>query len=48
MPHPTNIHEVRSFLGMVNQFSKFTTNHAQITPMRNLLVKDTPWTWEPA
>ena len=26
IPHPTNLHEVRSFLGMVNQFSKFTTN----------------------
>ena len=49
MPHPTNIHEVRSFLGMVNQFSKFTTNLAQLTkPMRDLLVKDTAWTWGPA
>ena len=49
MPHPTNIHEVRSFLGMVNQFSKFTTNLAQLTkPLRDLLIKNTAWTWGPA
>ena len=49
MPHPTNIHEVRSFLGMVNQFSKFTTNLAQLRkPLRDLLVKNTAWTWGPA
>ena len=42
MPHPTNLHEVRSFLGMVNQFSKFTTNLADLTkPIRELLVKNT-------
>ena len=35
MPHPTNLHEVRSFLGMVNQLSKFTTNLADLTkPIR--------------
>ena len=49
MPHPTNIHKVRSFLGMVNQFSKFTTNSAQLTkPIRDLLIKNTAWTWGPA
>ena len=49
MPHPTNLHEVRSFLGMVNQFSKFTTNLANLTkPIRDLLVKNTAWTWGPA
>ncbi|CAB3999375.1 Retrovirus-related Pol poly from transposon [Paramuricea clavata] len=48
MPHPTNLHEVRSFLGMVNQFSKFTTNLADLTkPIRELLVKNTAWTWGP-
>ena len=48
MPHPTNPHEVRSFLGMVNQFSKFTYNLADITkPIRELLVKNTTWTWGP-
>ena len=49
MPHPTNIHDVRSFLGMVNQFSKFTTNLAQLTkPIRDLLIKNAAWTWGPA
>ena len=48
MPHPTNLHEVRSFLGMVNQFSKFTTNLADLTkPIRELLVKNNAWTWGP-
>ena len=48
MPHPTSPHEVRSFLGMVNQFSKFTSNLADITkPIRELLVKNTAWTWGP-
>ena len=48
MPHRTNLHEVRSFHGMVNQFSKFTSNHADITkPIRELLVKNTAWTWGP-
>ena len=49
MPHSTNIHEVRSFLGMVNQFSKFTTNLAQLTkPIRDLLIKNSAWAWGPA
>ena len=48
-PHPTNIHEARSFLRMVYQFSKFTTNLAKLTkPLRDLLVKNTAWTWGPA
>ena len=47
MPHPTNLREVRSFLGMVNQFSKFTLNLAKITkPIRELLVKNNKWGWE--
>lgn len=46
MPHPTNLHEVRSFLGIVNQFSKFSTNLAEITkPIRELLVKNNQWAW---
>ena len=46
--HPKNLHEIRSFLGMVNQFSKFTLNLADITKLiRELLVKNTAWTWGP-
>ena len=48
MPTPTNQHEVRSFLGMVNQFSKFTTNLTDMTkPIQELLVKNTVWRWGP-
>ena len=48
MPAPNNQHEVRSFLGMVNQFSKFTNNLTDMTkPIRELLVKNTVWTWGP-
>ena len=44
VPHPTNVHEVRSFLGMVNQFSKFTTNLADMAkPIRDLLIKNAVW-----
>ena len=45
---PRNTQEVRSFLGMVNQLSKFTKHLADKTkPMRDLLKKDRAWTWGP-
>ena len=48
IPTPNNQHEVRSFLGMVNQFSKFTKNLTDMTKhIRELLVKNTVWTWGP-
>ena len=41
-----NIREVRSFLGMVNQFSKFTEHLPDKTkPLRDLLSKKNSWTW---
>ena len=46
--NPNNQHEVRSFQGMVNQFSKFTDNLTDMTkPIRELLVKITVCTWGP-
>ena len=43
---PKNIHEVRSFLGMVNQLSKFTEHLADKTkPLKDLLSKKNSWTW---
>ena len=40
LPAPKNIREVRSFLGMVNQLSKFTEHLADKTkPLRDLLRK---------
>ena len=46
---PTNTQEVRSFLGMVNQLSKFTSHLAEKSkPLRELLQKDRAWVWGPA
>ena len=46
MKAPTNITEVRRFLGMINQLSKFTPNLAQMAkPLRDLLCKKNQWTW---
>ena len=44
---PTSVGEIRRFLGMVNQLSKFSRNLADHTqPLRDLLVKDRSWVWE--
>ena len=43
---PTNVSELRRFLGMANQLGKFSSNLAQITqPLRELLGKDRVWQW---
>ena len=37
---PSNITELRRFLGMANQMGKFSPNLAQVTqPLRELLIK---------
>ena len=42
----TTVPELRRFMGMVNQLSKFTPHLAQQTqPLRELLSKDTTWVW---
>ena len=42
---PQNTWDIRRFLGMVNQLSKFSPNLAEEThPLRDLLVKDKAWT----
>ena len=47
LPEPTNITEVASFLGMSNFYMKFVPFYADITePLRKLLRKDMPWSWE--
>ena len=44
---PTNIKELRSFLGMITYCSKFLQNFAIVTaPLRSLLKKDTLWLWD--
>ena len=43
---PTNLKELRSFLGAVNQFNKFIPDLAVIrSPFRLILKKDTKWNW---
>ena len=46
MKAPINASEVRRFLGMINQLSKFTPNLAQkAKPLCDLLSKKNQWTW---
>ena len=43
---PTNVHEVRSFLGMANYSSRYIPNYATITePLRVLTKKNARFTW---
>ena len=43
---PQNVTEVRSFLGMANQLSKFTTLLGELSgPLRELLCKNVDWYW---
>ena len=46
VPAPQNVGEVRRFLGMANQLSKFSPNLAdQTKPLRELLIKNNDWVW---
>ena len=46
MEEPTTMKELRHFLGMVNQLSKFMPHLAEMTkPLRDLLSKKNQWTW---
>lgn len=47
VPRPTNVGEIRRFLGMANQMSKFAPHMAEVTkPLRELLTKGRSWIWE--
>ncbi len=49
MPEPTNITELRSFLGMVNQLGKFLPDVSSVTePLRALLSTKAEWCWDEA
>jgi len=46
VPVPKNVSNIRRFLGMANQMSKFAENLAEKTkPLWELLVKDKEWVW---
>jgi hypothetical protein len=48
MKAPTNISELRRFMGMINQLGKFSQNLADFTqPLRQLLSKTSAWYWGP-
>jgi hypothetical protein len=43
-PVPKNVHDVRSFLGLVNYFRKFIEHYSEIAvPLTNLTKKSHPW-----
>ena len=47
MPQPTNITELRQFLGMVNQLNKFSPHLADYKkPLQELLSSRNHWRWE--
>ena len=46
MAPPTNVSEVRCFLGMVNQLAKFSPSLPELSVLiRELLRKDSTWSW---
>ena len=49
MQPPTNVTEMRRFMGMVNQLGKFSSKLATLTqPLRELLSKKQTWIWGPS
>lgn len=45
-PKPTNVKELKSFLGMVNYYHNYMQGLATLTePLHNLLRKDVVWRW---
>ena len=45
-PKPKNVAELRSFLGIINCYSRFLPNlAAQLTPLYDLLRKQSRWSW---
>ncbi|CAF3495196.1 unnamed protein product [Rotaria socialis] len=46
MPKPTNVSQLRSFLGMVTHYAKFIPRLTdRLLPFYSLLKKDTSWQW---
>jgi len=46
MPNPTNVHTLRSFIGLCNYYKIYVQNFSTIVhPLYALLKKDVVWTW---
>ena len=46
-PEPTNVSELKSFLGMINYYQNYLPSLAtEVEPMHRLLRKDSVWKWE--
>lgn len=47
-PEPTDVTQLRSFLGMLNYYGKFIPNLSTLLhPLHALLKKEAPWKWSP-
>ena len=47
MRETADLSELRCFLGMINQLAKFSQLITDLSsPLRELLRKNTPWTWD--
>jgi transposase InsO family protein len=47
-PAPTDVSQLRSFLGMLTHYGRFMPDLATIVaPLNQLLTKSSPWTWGP-
>ena len=45
-PEPTNVHEIRQFLGLAQYFRRYIKAYSAIcSPLSTLTRKDVPWTW---
>jgi hypothetical protein len=46
LPGPKNVHDIKSFLELVNYFRKFIEHYSEIAlPLTNLTKKSHPWVW---
>jgi len=47
-PAPQNVTQLKSFLGMLNYYSKFLPNFSRLAPLYSLLHKRAAWEWNTA